>query len=83
MFSLNAQREAPSDEEVKAQVEAWGFTENGIGLNDAQRKGIETYFPGATGWRGTMLLKPGFEVVKTGFPFSDFEKEIDAVLADL
>lgn len=81
MFSVNAENEAPSDAEIKSQITAWGFTSNGIGLNDTDRRGIETYFPGIEGWRGTMLLRPGFEVVKTGLSASEFEREIDAVLA--
>lgn len=83
MFSLNAQQAAPTNAQVKAQVAAWGFTQHGLGLNDAQRKGIETYFPGNRGWRDTMLLAPGFKVVKTGIRSSAFEREIDAVLESL
>lgn len=45
MFSLNAQKAAPTDAEIKAQMQAWGFSNHGLGLNDANRTGIQTYFP--------------------------------------
>lgn len=83
MFSLNPEAEAASEAEVKTKIQNWGFTEHGIGLNDPARLGVETYFPGMEGWRGAMLLRPGFQVVKTGLSAEDFEKEIDAVLASL
>lgn len=81
MFSLNAQQGAPTDAEVKNQMQAWGFGDNAVGLNDAERKGISTYFPNVSGFRDAMVLKPGFEVVKTGLSASGFEAVIDSVLA--
>lgn len=81
MFSLNAQQGAPTDAQVKAQMQAWGFSSNAVGLNDAQRKGISTYFPNTAGFRDAMVLKPGFQVVKTGLSAPDFELTIDSVLA--
>lgn len=81
MFSLNAQGGAPTDAQVKAQMQAWGFGNNAVGLNDAQRKGISAYFPNTAGFRDAMVLKPGFEVVKTGLSASGFEAAIDSVLA--
>lgn len=81
MFSLDAENEAPSNAQVKAQMQKWGFKDNAIGLNDGKALGMKTYFPNTEGWRGAMLLRPGFKVVKTGLSAEDFEREIDAVLA--
>lgn len=81
MFSLNAESEPPSNEEVEAQMQKWGLTSSHtIGLNDPRGLGMKTYFPGVEGWRGAMLLSPGFKVVKTGLTVDDLERELDAAL---
>lgn len=83
MFSKNAKNQAPSNTEVKAQMQKWGLGKHAIGLNDGERRGIEALFPGQKGFRDAMILRPGFEVAKTGVEAEDFEREIDAVLAEL
>lgn len=87
MFTLKPGETKPSDAELKQHIASWdGFTPHGIGMSDADRVGVDTYFPAlkeSNGWRGTMLLKPGFEVVKSEISADDFESEIDAVLAGL
>lgn len=81
MFSLNTDSEAPTNDQIKEQMEDMGFAQHAIGLNDSERVGIETLFPDVTGWHSNMLLKPGFVVANTGIEQDSFEPEIDAILA--
>lgn len=83
MFSRNSKNEAPSNAEVKSQINKWGLTKHAIGLNDGQRRRIETLFPGHKGIRNAMILRPGFQIAKTGVEAEDFERELDAVLREL
>lgn len=83
MFSKNKRGRAPSNAEVKAQMQDWGLVSNAIGLNDGERRGIESLFPGQKGFRDAMILRPGLQIAKTGVESEDFEREIDAVLAEI
>lgn len=83
MFSKNAKNQAPSNDEVKAQMQSWGLTTHAVGLNDSERRGIEALFPGQKGFRDAMILRPGMQVARSGVESEDFEREIDAVLAEI
>lgn len=83
LFSKNAKGQAPSDAEVKAQMKKLGLETHALGLNDGQRRGMAALFPEQRGIRDAMVLKPGFVVAKTGVEAEDFEREIDAVLAQM
>lgn len=84
LFPVNSDDGAPTNAQVAEHIALWpGFSPNGLGFADGDRKGFRNFFPAApaTGYRGTMLLKRGFEVVKTEIALDNFKSEIDAVLA--
>lgn len=86
MFSNGEGNAGPDNASIKTTAKSWdGFSPNGIALNDAARAGIKQFFPGvgANDFKGQMLLKPGFEVVKVGMSKEQFKPEIDKVLAGL
>lgn len=83
----NASGNPPGNLEIVAEVDTWtGFRPNGIAFNDSAREASRFLFPttiGTTGFEGTMLLRPGYQVEKLDIEHTEFETEIDAVLASL
>lgn len=64
-------------------MKKWGLEKHAIGLNDKERRGMKALFPNQKGIRDAMILRPGFQVAKTGVESEDFERELEAVLKEI
>lgn len=85
LFMRNKEGKMLANAEIISYVDKLtGYRPNGVSLNDSAREGFRVFFPDkfeAKGDAGTVLLKPGFVVVKKDIEADKFEAEIDAVRA--
>lgn len=86
LFNLNASGNPASNNDIIPVADSWGvgFAKYGVPLSDSNFFALRAYLPTPPDRvEGTMLLKPGFQIVKTDIEAADFKTEIDAVLSSL
>lgn len=83
LFNVNASGMPVSNADMAAVADTWGvgFAKYGVPLSDSNYFALRAYIPiPENSIEGSMLLKPGFEIVKINIPASAYKTEIDAVL---
>lgn len=86
LFTRDANGEDVDNADMIPVADSWGvgFAKYGVPLNDTNSFALRAYLPTPPDRiEGSMLLKPGFEIVKVDIEASDYKTEIDAVLATL